>query len=85
MSQLSRLIEQARKTRRVNDMFKVDSASFLSQDAGTEPPPMAHEAHEDAWPACVADLENLLFENPPSAPLALDELVAELELIARTL
>ena len=76
MSQLSRLIEQARKTRSVNDIFKFQPAVVAPQE-GELPPDVLLER--------LVELENSLFSQASSTRLPIDDLVNELETIARLL
>lgn len=76
MSQLSRLIEQARKTRRVNDMFKIGPAVATSQE---------EEPRLDILLVRLADLERSLFDNPALPVLPVEDFVNELQAIAREL
>lgn len=76
MSQLSRLIEQARKTRNVNDIFKFQPAVVSSQAEGLQP---------DMLQARLAELEHSLFANPAAIPLPIEDVVSELETIASLL
>lgn len=74
-SQLRRLIEQARKTRKVNDIFKFHAVGLPLQQ-GLQP--------TDPLMLRLADLETDLFETPPD-PLPVDELLTELAQIAEEL
>ena len=76
MSQLSRLIEQARKTRSVNDIFKFQPAVVAPQQ-GELPPDVLLER--------LADLENSLFSQSSNTHFPVDDLVNELETIVRLL
>ena len=75
MSQLSRLIEQARTTRRVNDIFKISPSVDLPDDAAPQDPLMAS----------LTRLDQELAKSSSFAPLPIADLVAELEAIAREL
>jgi hypothetical protein len=76
LSQLSRLIEQARKTRSVNDIFKFQPAAATSQEG--EPP-------LDILLVRLSELESSLFDNPSLTTLPVEDLVSELEMIVRGL
>lgn len=75
-SQLSRLIEQARKTRNVNDIFKFQPAVDSSPEDESAP---------EILLVRLADLESILFDNPSFAVLPVEDLVSELETVARAL
>lgn len=74
-SQLRRLIEQARKTRTVNDIFKFHASGLPLQQGQLTVDPLITQ---------LAELETDLFETPPD-PLPVAELVTELEQIAEEL
>lgn len=74
-SQLRRLIEQARKTRNMNDIFKFESAArALPQDPQPADPLLLSLNH----------LATDLFETPPD-PLPIEDLLTELAEIAENL
>lgn len=76
MSQLSRLIEQARKTRNVNDMFKFQPAAAVPQQG--QPP-------VDVLLMRLTELEASLFDASSVTEFSVEDLAGELESIARTL
>jgi len=69
VSQLRTLIEQARKTRRINDIFKIEPV----------PPQQENGQGPEALLEGLSDLETHLFQHPPGTILPADDLVRELE------
>jgi len=76
LSKLGHLIEQARKTRRVNEMFKAQTPVFTTTD---------QTLIMEILQVRLGDLEEMLFENPYLDDVPADDLIAELETIANTL
>lgn len=85
MSQLSRLIEDARKTRRVNDIFNFQPVAAVTR--GSQPSAAGgSQPSVESLLGSLAELESMLFCEPSlTAALPLDELTSELENIARAL
>ncbi|MCP5161032.1 MAG: hypothetical protein H6999_09280 [Hahellaceae bacterium] len=78
MSQLSRLIQQAKNSRRINDMFKTDELTFS---------PQVHPAVDgaDTLESRLSALGSLLFDNIEVTVAEADDIILELEQVAQAL
>ncbi|TVP60356.1 MAG: hypothetical protein EA349_01505 [Halomonadaceae bacterium] len=76
MSQLTQLIEQARKARRLEDIFNIQPDPHQNRKT---------DADSDNLLRCLADLENSLFAQSPHSPHGVNDLLTELEAIANSL
>lgn len=78
MSQLSRLIQQAKNSRRINDMFKTDELTFS---------PQVHPVVDgaDTLESRLSALGSLLFDNIEVTVAEADDIILELEQVAQAL
>lgn len=90
MSQLSHLIQQAKNSRRINDMFKTESLTFgIQADTSAEPfdglSDELSDEFSDELQARLSQLETLLFDDPMPLDLVSPDIIRELELVAGSL
>ncbi len=79
---LSHLIQQAKNSRRINDIFKTESLAF---DVQADADQGFNKESSDPLQTQLASLETLLFDNATAYDSISQEIIRELELIASDL